>query len=712
MKEIKEIFKTTKTSDIKRLLEKIISKIESEDRETQNKLLEEFIEEARKTNKTLKKGKATKGAIYYYQDEIAPLAVLAEEVTIDSYIEKDMLKILKFNLNKFFKQFKEAKEGDWYIDTETLKRALQILELESNFISMLEKKGIELSIFSFNSRFRNDKIELVNYDIIYNSKFAIHLYRSNEQHTEDKLEVCFEQFGYLLKEILVGESQKVPDGFVELFDKIDIPKIDEESKEALQLFAATFAHYIIEKMEIKVTKKLGKGWKEHVKTRNEEFVKNMLQYFDNIFSELMKENEELPDDNECPCGSGKKYKNCCKKKNFKYIQSEEEHKIQRAVPIHPELEKGLRQEKIRFKKLFGRTPGDNDFVLGGVLEKDLKRSYKIMKREGNVDKAWLYASNKTGLMLSKENMDLLPQREINEFMNSMKEYEKIMKSKVKNNRINELQAIEAVSFMLEHVVNDDISNMIYVLNVFINSYSKRKQSKENFIIENIKDFLVFCAYKTTIYLQALQELVNGEYYDNAMATDRTIFEILINIKAYKNEPELFKEKILPVAGVDIGTHRRINRNQIEEIETGRIYKYEIQKSQLAEKAGENYKKLYDTFYRQVSEFIHLDTGAAKNIFKDNDLFDDIDECLIAGFLGAILSLEIIMELIEFEGCENRISKDLKYFSNILLKDILAIIKAVILIDDWEVYKILESTLKEYKTNYKINYQRGHKYENV
>lgn len=710
MKEIKEIFKILDISDIKNTLEKIIIKIENSNREQQNKLLAEFVEEARKANQNFKNENCIEEGLYYYKENIAPIALLAEEITSDSYVEKDMLKVIKFNLNNYFKKFKESKNGDWYIDNNDFKQIIQTLELECNYFTILKKKGINLSIFYFNNRLKNKKIELINYDITKNSNFSIHLYHSQEHPVKENIEICLEQFGFLLKEILVGQSQRAPDGFIDLFSNIDMPEIDEESKAFSELFVNSFAHYIIEKMEIRITKELGKNWNEHPETRNEEFVKNMLDYFDNIFKRLLEDREEYSDNEKCPCGSGKNYKSCCKKKEIKYYKSQKENNVIKSIPIHPELDLRFREEKIKFKKLFGRTPGKNDFIAGGVLEKDLKRFYKLMKREGTIDRAWLYASDMTGLMLSEENMDFLSEREINEFLNTMKQYERMMKSKIKNNKMNELQAIETISFIIESLLRNKIDDMIYVLNLFINFYSQEKKANENFIIKNIKDFLVFCAYKTSINLKALKELLNGEYYDNAMGVNRIIFEILINIRTYKNDSKLFQEKIIPVAGIDIGTHKRISKFQIEEIATGKIYKYEIQKSQLAERAGENYKKLYDILYKELSEFIHLDTVAAKNIFKENDLFYDIDECLMAGLIGMILTLEIIMELIEFDGHDNKISKDIKYFSNILLKEFLNIIKAVIEIDDKEEYHLLENTLKDYKTNYKINYQRGYKNE--
>ena len=62
------------------------------------------------------------------------------------------------------------------------------------------------------------------------------------------------------------------------------------------------------------------------------------------------------------------------------------------------------------------------------------------------------------------------------------------------------------------------------------------------------------------------------------------------------------------------------------------------------------------------------------------------------------------------GSNKRISRDIKYFSNVLLKDFLDILEIIIFIEDKKIYHILKNTLQSYKTDYKINYQRNNNYE--
>lgn len=714
MKEIEELFKITEVEKIKKQLKIVIQIIENSDNKEQEKLLKEVVKKAKETEINLKEKHTIMEGLSFFNEDIAPLALLVEEISNDADNNEDILEVLKFNLSNYFCQFKEIEQNDWHAEIEEFEYIIKALKNECNYFEILKKYGFHLSIMMFHNRFRKCRMITLNYNEVKNKNFAIHSYYCKLSNEEAKtfLEIALRQFGILLKNMIVSTSQGAPEGFIELFNNVEnMPEIDDESKELTVLFGDTFAHYIIEKMEIRISKEIGKEKIKHLKTRDEEFVKNMLTYFDNIFENLLKERIEWGDNEKCPCGSGKTYKYCCKTRKLKYYKGEDEKHYIKSIPLHPDLKTALEDEKIMFKHIFGRMPGDSDYVQGGILLKDLTRGYKLMKRKNVVDKAWLYASNKTGIMLTTENEDLISEIEVKQFKKYLYEYKKAMKSQIKGQKWNILQAVETTSFILESMIQNEIPNMIYTLNLCVNYYSQNTKEGEKFIIHNIKDFLVFSAYKASIQLSVLKELVNGEYYDTAMAEIRIIYEILISMRAYKQNPELFNEKILSVMGVELGTHRRIeNKSIVEEIKTGKKYKYEIQKRQLAEKAGEDYKELYDTLYRELSEFIHLDTESAKGIFQDKDLFEDIDECLIAGFFGMILSLEIIIEMIEFEGSDKKMSKDLKYFTNKLLKDFLGILPTIILIEDKKVYHILQKTLEKYKTDYKINYQRNVKYK--
>ena len=57
----------------------------------------------------------------------------------------------------------------------------------------------------------------------------------------------------------------------------------------------------------------------------------------------------------CPCGSGKKYKNCCYSKGFDWVE-DEEGSIGRSIPVSEELKEVIEEQQQRFIAHFGREP--------------------------------------------------------------------------------------------------------------------------------------------------------------------------------------------------------------------------------------------------------------------------------------------------------------------------------------------------------------------
>lgn len=652
MKEINSLFKLKEVKEIREKLKKIIQEIEMADKTNQKILLREVVEKAKETEKELREKYTIMECLSFFPEDISPLALLVEEICNAAEDNQDILKVLKFNLHNYFNQFKEVKNGNWHTEVKDFLHIIDILIAECNYFEVLKKRGCHLSIMMFHYRFRKYGMQVLNYSIIKNKNFAIHSFYCDkvEKNSETVGEIILKQFGYLLKKILVSNSQKAPNGFMELLDYInEMPKIDEESKELTALFASFFVHYIIEKMEIRIKQEIGEEFIKKLESGDEKIIKKMLEYFDDLFANLLKQREEWGDDEKCPCGSGKIYKNCCKKRRLKYYKQDDTKYYTKAIPINAELKGFLEKEKIRFKHVFGRVPGNDDYVQGGVLLRDFWRGFKLMKRENNINKAWLYGSNKTGYMLTEENKDFISEREEKQFNQYMYEYQRIMKGSIKEKEWNLLQAVESINFILESMLQNVLPDMIYVLNLSVNFYSQNIKEGEKFIIKNIRDFLVFCAYKTSLQLNVLQQLVNGEYYDTAMAEIRIIYEILISMRAYKKNPRLFEEKILSIMGVELGIYKKIKGIEcVSNRETGKKYNYHISKFDLAKYSGDYYKELYRTLYHELSGFIHLDTEHTKGIFQDKNIFEEVDECLMAGFLGMILSLEVIMELIEFK----------------------------------------------------------------
>ncbi len=124
----------------------------------------------------------------------------------------------------------------------------------------------------------------------------------------------------------------------------------------------------------------------------------------------------------CPCGSGKKYKQCCYGKGFHY-EEDDSGAIFKSVPLSQEMVDLLEQQRQKFIDKFGREPGPNDLLFFDMPhpEQIEHRTVEAMKRAG-LDPAFIHAYEKTGLIVSEENQHLLSDRDLAEWEAAVEEY--------------------------------------------------------------------------------------------------------------------------------------------------------------------------------------------------------------------------------------------------------------------------------------------------
>lgn len=133
MEEIKQLFQEFEIRKIEKLLKEVIQKIETADKEEQEKLIKEVIKNAEKARTKLEETYTLMESIRFFPKEIAPLALLVEEITNDIHNHENVLKVLKFNLNNYFGQFKEPQEDDWHMEIKDFQKVLSALTIECDF---------------------------------------------------------------------------------------------------------------------------------------------------------------------------------------------------------------------------------------------------------------------------------------------------------------------------------------------------------------------------------------------------------------------------------------------------------------------------------------------------------------------------------------------------------------------------------------------------
>ena len=103
----------------------------------------------------------------------------------------------------------------------------------------------------------------------------------------------------------------------------------------------------------------------------------------------------------------------------------------RAVPIDEETRDALLEQRDAFIKKFGREPGPDDPVFFDPdadapqpLDMDTydRELAEAMAAVG-IDPALIYAATKTGLLVTEENRDKIPEQALEEWEAALKEYE-------------------------------------------------------------------------------------------------------------------------------------------------------------------------------------------------------------------------------------------------------------------------------------------------
>jgi hypothetical protein len=132
---------------------------------------------------------------------------------------------------------------------------------------------------------------------------------------------------------------------------------------------------------------------------------------------------------QCPCGSGKKYKACCLGKGFDWEEGES-GTIFKSIPMSSEMREVLDQLRQTFIAKHGREPGPGDPLFDDLPPAEHLEAMMVedMKAAG-LDPAFIYAFEKTGLLVTEQNQDLIPVKDLAEWDAAIEEYERKQRKK-------------------------------------------------------------------------------------------------------------------------------------------------------------------------------------------------------------------------------------------------------------------------------------------
>ena len=125
----------------------------------------------------------------------------------------------------------------------------------------------------------------------------------------------------------------------------------------------------------------------------------------------------------CPCGSGKKYKQCCIRKDFDWIEDDEGN-IFKSLPLSDDMKEAFDQQRQEFFAEHGRELGPDDLIFPDMPHPE-HAEHQIIEamRKSGIDPAIIYAVEQTGRIVSEANQHLLSDKQLDEWNAAIEEYE-------------------------------------------------------------------------------------------------------------------------------------------------------------------------------------------------------------------------------------------------------------------------------------------------
>lgn len=309
----------------------------------------------------------------------------------------------------------------------------------------------------------------------------------------------------------------------------------------------------------------------------------------------------------CPCSSGKFYKNCCHGKRFKWVR-EKDGSIARVVPMHPHVKEAFDSMDETFLRIFERKPRREDpvFIWQYLYsDRDVEREMiETMERAG-IDPAKIYAYKETdGLIVSRDNLDLLPDKDIAEWQNAIDEYYDLLENP---------SPIPEEEEMWESFI-EELANCIIVFGYILEhgGNSKHKQSRCASRYINFETYAILCATRCFKTLRFIRYLLDKEIGDDCLSLARNTYENYLHIIYTKANPNKLADLVDAIVGLKRGTHEYkknkdgcIDVRKIIDKLTGQQYEGRISNYRMAEASEFDVDRiLFSYIYEFLSEYTH------------------------------------------------------------------------------------------------------------
>src|SRR5581483_801118 len=372
---------------------------------------------------------------------------------------------------------------------------------------------------------------------------------------------------------------------------------------------------------------------------------------------IKKDSWEVAADDFCPCESGAVYGKCCKKKKFKWT-TDKRGRIYKTIQMAPETREVFKHALQRFKEIFGRKPGGNDRIFPDaylITSVDYNRNVGQAMHAANIRPELIYASQKTGRLVTDVNVKLLTNAELKEWNDAIDEYfEKFGSGTLQSPQDKHALALVA---QIDHVI---IAMAIFI-DKELDSWSRSKTPASA-----TEFFVHFCFAKAIAAIRAVKCLIESDIGNECLPLARSLHDTYLHCVFARISPSERGELAFALAGTKIGTHEFLPTKKgrdpriLVEAKSGKQIPVRTSRYVAAQSPHPEDIELYDTLYAFLSEYTHPNLASFSSYSGSDYEIHSHANLINAVVYTLFFSVLILDEASKSPRVRGRLKRDVKY----------------------------------------------------
>lgn len=379
----------------------------------------------------------------------------------------------------------------------------------------------------------------------------------------------------------------------------------------------------------------------------------------------MDHKREIRGNVKCPCESGKRYANCCKKRRLKWLVDSDGN-FYKHFPLVPEARELLEKARDDFQRIFGRPPdkaADPVFLTRYLVsDEETERLTVEAMRESGIRPEIIYAYKKTGgLLLTESNEDLATTKDIEDWNNAIDEYLDLQ------NNPPQPTSTELLFKSFEEELEACIICIGYALDFGIEERAEQTPSSSSFF--TVDNYVLLCATKSIKTLRSVRALINQDIGADCLALARHIYENYLHIVFAINRPEMLEHLIDAVVGLKLDTHEyattsngKVDNRRIVRKSDGAVFFGQISNYKMAESSDhKDDPALFDYMYSFLSDYTHPSFTSLQLVLSNKGHLDPLSNELQgeAIFFSICFSVMVLDELRKLKSISLEMKRDIQ-----------------------------------------------------